>query len=87
MNTIPGGAYLDSDKRTWRDANGKVIKAPNLSELYRERDELQELEAGEITPGARMAGDLDEYGKTQDPETVEEKPRSRSSKKKTSGED
>lgn len=39
--TIPGGAYLSADGKTWHDANGKTIPAPggNVSGKSKKKDQ------------------------------------------------
>lgn len=68
--TIPGGAYLSADGKTWVNAAGKPIAAPKESELYKARDEALPLAPDEFSAPPEQ----------EEPE-AEAKPRGRGSRK------
>lgn len=82
--TIPGGAFLQSDKETWVNAQGKKIAAPRGPVYVRPEEEI--LSAEEITPGSErllLASSEDEYGEDPDMVTEESTGRKKVSRKKS----
>lgn len=61
--TIPGGAYLLPDKKTWVNANGTKIAAPRADSVYVRPEEPEALTGEQVTPGAGL---VDEFGAPED---------------------
>lgn len=62
--TIPGGAFLLADKKTWVNANGAKIAAPRADSVYVRPEEPAVLTEAQITPGSEP---VDEFGAPEEP--------------------
>lgn len=68
--TIPGGAFLLADKKTWVNANGTKIAAPRADSVYVRPEEPAVLTESQVTPGSEL---VDEFGKPTKPLTAKER--------------